>query len=98
MSANLENSGVATGLDNGQFLFQSQRKAVPKNAQITAQLHSSHTLENGRSQINRGIRSYHMDRRRTRMIIVQKQLLANIPGYYLKAEKNENKNKKTHKK
>ena len=24
--------------------FQSQRKAMPKNAQITAQLHSSHTL------------------------------------------------------
>ena len=24
--------------------FQSQRKAVPKNAQTTAQLHSSHTL------------------------------------------------------
>ena len=28
----------------GQFSFQSQRKAVPKNAQTTAQLHSSHTL------------------------------------------------------
>ena len=28
----------------GQFSFQSQRKAMPKNAQITAQLHSSHTL------------------------------------------------------
>ena len=27
-----------------QFSFQSQRKAIPKNAQITAQLHSSHTL------------------------------------------------------
>ena len=27
-----------------QFLFQSQRKAMPKNAQTTAQLHSSHTL------------------------------------------------------
>ena len=26
------------------FLFQSQRKAMPKNAQTTAQLHSSHTL------------------------------------------------------
>ena len=25
-------------------LFQSQRKAMPKNAQTTAQLHSSHTL------------------------------------------------------
>ena len=28
----------------GQFLFQSQRKAMPKNAQTTAQLHSSHML------------------------------------------------------
>ena len=28
----------------GQFLFQSQRMAMPKNAQTTAQLHSSHTL------------------------------------------------------
>ena len=28
----------------GQFSFQSQRKALPKNAQTTAQLHSSHTL------------------------------------------------------
>ena len=30
----------------GQFSFQSQRKAMPKNAQTTAQLHSSHTLVN----------------------------------------------------
>ena len=28
----------------GPFSFQSQRKAMPKNAQTTAQLHSSHTL------------------------------------------------------
>ena len=28
----------------GQFSFQSLRKAIPKNAQTTAQLHSSHTL------------------------------------------------------
>ena len=28
----------------GQLSFQSQRKAIPKNAQSTAQLHSSHTL------------------------------------------------------
>ena len=28
-----------------QFSFQSQRKAMPKNAQTTAQLHSSHMLE-----------------------------------------------------
>ena len=35
-------SGHRTG--KGQFSFQSQRKAMPKNAQTTAQLHSSHTL------------------------------------------------------
>ena len=28
----------------GQFSFQPQRKAMPKNAQTTAQMHSSHTL------------------------------------------------------
>ena len=28
----------------GQFSFQSKRKAMPKNVQTTAQLHSSHTL------------------------------------------------------
>ena len=44
MSANLENSAVAIGLQKGQFSFQSKRKAMPKNAQTTAQLHSSHTL------------------------------------------------------
>ena len=36
------NSGHRTG--KGQFSFQSQRKAMTKNAQTTAQLHSSHTL------------------------------------------------------
>ena len=32
------------GTGKGQFSFQSQRKTIPKNAQTTAQLHSSHTL------------------------------------------------------
>ena len=36
-------SGLRTG--KGQFSFQSQRKAMPKNAQTTAQLHSSHMLK-----------------------------------------------------
>ena len=44
MPANLENSAVATGLEKGQFSFQSQRKAMTKKAQTTAQLHSSQTL------------------------------------------------------
>ena len=35
-------SGHRTG--KGQFLLQSQRKAMPKNAQTTGQLLSSHML------------------------------------------------------
>ena len=35
-------SGYRTG--KGQFSFQSQRKAMPKNAQTTTRLLSSHTL------------------------------------------------------
>ena len=35
-------SGHRTGKD--QFSFQSQRKAMPKNVQSTAQMHSSHML------------------------------------------------------
>ena len=43
MIANLElRSGHRTG--KGQFSFQFQRKAMPKNAQTTAQLHSSHMV------------------------------------------------------
>ena len=43
MPADLEklSSGHRTG--KGQFSFQSQRKAMPKNVQTTTQLHSSHT-------------------------------------------------------
>ena len=37
-------SGLRTG--KGQFSFQSQRKAMPKNVETTAQLHSSHMLVN----------------------------------------------------
>ena len=31
-------------IGKGQFSFQTQRKGMPKNAQTTAQLHSSHML------------------------------------------------------
>ena len=41
-------SGHRTG--KGQFSFQSQRKAMPKNAQTTSQLHSSHSAQNSPSQ------------------------------------------------
>ena len=33
---------MATGLENVSFHFQSERKTMPKEAQTTAQLHSSH--------------------------------------------------------
>ena len=38
---------VSNGHRNGkgQFSFQAQRKGMPKNAQTTTQLHSSHTQE-----------------------------------------------------
>ena len=43
VSANLENSAVATRLEKVSF-HSIQRMAMPKNVQTTAQLHSSHTL------------------------------------------------------
>ena len=47
MSPNLENSAVATRLEKASFHSNARHchsKAMPKNAQTTAQLHSSHTL------------------------------------------------------
>ena len=36
--------GCESWTGKGQFSFQSQRKAMPKNAQTSTQLHSSHML------------------------------------------------------
>ena len=45
MPAHLENSAAATGLEKVSFHSNPfKRKAMPKNAQTNAQLHSSHTL------------------------------------------------------
>ena len=44
MPANLESSAVVTGLEKVTFHSNPQKKAMPKDAQTTAQLHSSHTL------------------------------------------------------
>ena len=46
----------------GQFSFQSPRKAIPKSAQTTAQLHSSHTLvaQNSPSQASRIAENFQM--------------------------------------
>jgi len=49
MPANLENSAVATGLEK-VFSSQSQRKAMPKIVQTTAQLHSFHKLARSYSE------------------------------------------------
>ena len=38
------NLSSSHGTGKRQFSFQSQRKAMPKNAQTTKQLHSSHML------------------------------------------------------
>ena len=47
LPANLENSAVATGLEKVSLKNdQSQRRAMPKNVQTAAQLHSSHTPAN----------------------------------------------------
>ena len=44
-------SGHRTG--KGQFSFQSQEKAMPKNVQTTTELHSSHTLANQCSKFSK---------------------------------------------
>ena len=44
MSANLKNSVMVTGLKKVNFSFQSPKKKRSKNAQTTAQFHSSHML------------------------------------------------------
>ena len=43
MPANLENSAVAQGWKRS-VLIPIPKKAMPKNAQTTAQLHSSHKV------------------------------------------------------
>ena len=45
MSANLENSAVVTGLEKVSFYSIPKKKAMPKNAQTTTQLHLSHTIK-----------------------------------------------------
>ena len=45
LGSDCHNKIPCTGCFKVSFSFQSQRKAMPKNAQTTAQLHSSHMLE-----------------------------------------------------
>ena len=44
MPANLENSGVATGLEKVSFHSNPKERQCQKNVQTAAQLHSSHML------------------------------------------------------
>ena len=44
MLANLENLAVVPGLEKISFHSNPKKKAMPKNVQTTAQLHSSHTV------------------------------------------------------
>ena len=43
-ASNFGKLGLGHRTGKGQFSFQSQRKAMPKNARTTTKLHSSHTL------------------------------------------------------
>ena len=52
IQSNLEHSAVATGLEKSVFI-PIPKKAMPKNAQTTTQLHSSHTLEKSRSKFSK---------------------------------------------
>ena len=51
VSHQIENIYKETG--KGEFLIQSQRKAMPKNAQTTAQLYSSHMLAKESSKFSK---------------------------------------------
>ena len=46
MLANLENSAVSMGLEKVSFHSNTKKKAMSKNVQSTAQLHSFHMLAN----------------------------------------------------
>ena len=51
MTANLENSEVTTGLE--KVSFRSNPKAMPKNVQTTARLHSFHMLARSCSKFSK---------------------------------------------
>ena len=66
-------------LDKCQFSFQSQRKAMPKNVQTAAQLHSSHTLAKECSKFSksgfnsRWIKNFQMLRQMKRSFQMKRQ-------------------------
>ena len=74
-------SGHMTG--NGQFSFQSQRRAMPKSVQTTIQLHSFHMLARLCSKSfklcfsNMGIKNFQMYNRVKKMQRIRDQI-ANI--------------------
>ena len=64
MTANLENSAVATGLE--KIGFHSSANAMPKNVQATARLYSFHMLARSCSKFSKtvfnstGTKNFHM--------------------------------------
>ena len=64
MTANLENSAVATGLE--KIGFHSNANAMPKNVQATARLYSFHMLARSCSKFSKtvfnstGTKNFHM--------------------------------------
>ena len=49
-------SGHRTG--KGQFLFQSQKRAMPKKVETTTQLYSFHTLANNAQNLQARLQQY----------------------------------------
>ena len=78
-------SGHRTG--KGQFSFQCQRKAMPKNAQTTAQLHSSHTLVKWCSKFSKpGFSNTWTMNFQMFKLVSEKQRIANIHWIIKKAK------------
>ena len=50
-----------SGSGKGLFSFESQRKAIPKNVQTTAQLHSSHTRANAQNSPSQASTVYELN-------------------------------------
>ena len=75
---------ICLGLEKGQFSFQSQRKAMPKNVQTTAQLHSSHMLVHGvvksRKRLSDFTFSFHFHALKKEMATHSSVLAWRIPG------------------
>ena len=73
-------SGHKTG--KGQFSFQSQRRAMPKNAQTTTQLPSSHTLAKECSKFSSAFSKTSLNIRKFTVHVLLKPSLENFEHYF----------------